>query len=80
MFVSVEWENTPKDKAMAMIEQIESKGIAIIRADMGEMVCYSDHENFEPLKDILTNVVHDHNDGMWCEVKEVSEQSIEHPL
>ncbi len=80
MFVVIEWENTPTNKAKAMIEQIESKGITVVGANMGEMLCHSDHENLEPLIDTLTNIVHEHNNGAWCEIKEVSEQSIDHLL
>lgn len=80
-FVVVNWENTSVDTAKKMIEEIEeSKGIDVIGADMGDMLCVSDHENLEPLINIITDIVHKHNNGMWCEVKEVTEESIQHLL
>ncbi|MFY0656431.1 MAG: hypothetical protein JXR12_06745 [Neptunomonas phycophila] len=80
MFVVIEWENTSEATAKKMIEKIEEAKVEIIGANMGEMLCFTDHEEFEPLRVILTDIVHDFNLGAWCEVKEVTEESIQHLL
>lgn len=80
MFIVVEWENTSESVAKHMILDIEEANIGIVGANVGEMICYSDHENYQPVEEILTNIVHKHNHGAWCKVEVVTEESIQHLL
>ena len=80
MFIVVNWENTSEPTAKKMIQKIEDTGIELIGANMGEMLCFTNQESLDPIKETITDIVHEHNQGMWCEVKEVSEESIQHLL
>jgi len=82
-YVELCFENAGEKRTQEIMLNLEDAGIGYehITGQAGNLVgCISNKLDFETFKDKAENVVHDHNDGMWCEIESKTEEQVDHLL
>jgi hypothetical protein len=79
-FLEIQFENANRIQTDAIVNDLTQAGIGYEHGTgrPGHIIGgINERLDYETFVDKAMNIVHDHNDGMWCEVSKSTEDAIE---